>query len=227
MKLAAERINPLLHTMRLFILAFLVAIALMLPFLLWNDTFMALFGSPETLARYGKVAWIAGIVLLVLDLALPVPGSAVMAGLGFLYGPVLGGLIGSAGSVLSGLLAYGLCRKFGYAVARRIAGETELQKSERLFAHSGGWIVALSRWLPLLPEVIACLAGLARMPFRNFALALGCGSVPMAFAYAAVGSAGVKHPAVALTASILIPPLLWLVVGSLLRRRMRGKPPMG
>lgn len=225
MSLASGRINPLLRAMRLFVLALLLATALMLPFLLWNDTFTAMFGSPEALARYGKFAWIAGITLLILDLVLPVPGSAVMAGMGFLYGPALGGLIGATGSVLSGLLAYGLCRKFGQGAARRIAGEAELRKGERLFAHSGGWIVALSRWLPLLPEVIACLAGLARMPFRSFAPSLCCGSIPMAFAYAAVGSAGVEHPAFALIASILIPPILWLFLGPVLRKRMA--PPTG
>jgi len=224
MRLAKGRINPLLRAMRLFLLAVLLALALMLPFLLWNDTFAEMFGSPEALGRYGKVAWAAGIALLVLDLALPVPGSAVMAGLGFLYGPLVGGLIGSAGSVLSGLLAYGLSRRFGHGIAVRIAGAEELRQGERLFARSGGWIVALSRWLPLLPEVIACLAGLARMPLRSFALALCCGSIPMAFGYAAVGSAGIEHPALALGASILVPPLLWLALAPVLRRRMRPSP---
>lgn len=196
----------------------------MVPFLLWNDAFTELFSSAEALARYGKFAWIAGLLLLIGDLFLPVPGTAVMSAMGYLYGPLLGGLIGATGSLLSGLLAYGLCRKFGPRVAHRIAGEEELRKGEHLFARSGGWIVALSRWLPLLPEVIACLAGLARMPFRNFALALCCGSIPLAFAYAAVGGAGVKHPAFALTASILLPALLWLVLGAALRRRRRTFP---
>jgi hypothetical protein len=64
MRLAKGRINPLLRAMRLFLLAVLLALALMLPFLLWNDTFTELFGSPEALGRYGNVAWAAGIVLL-------------------------------------------------------------------------------------------------------------------------------------------------------------------
>jgi uncharacterized membrane protein YdjX (TVP38/TMEM64 family) len=72
--------------------------------------------------------------------------------------------------------------------------------------------VALSRWLPLLPEVIACLAGLTRMPLRTFTLSLAVGSVPMGFVYAAIGAAGQSRPGLALSLSIIVPAVMYLAV---------------
>mgnify|MGYP006172600101 CR=1 FL=1 len=46
------------------------------------------------LEQYGGWAWLVGIGLIVCDLVLPVPSTAVIAGLGMMYGPWLGGLIG-------------------------------------------------------------------------------------------------------------------------------------
>ena len=69
---------------------------------------------------------------------------------------------------LGGTLGYGLCRGFGRPLARRLLGPRDLEQGERLFARTGGWLVVLSRWLPIFPEVIACMAGLARMPLRTF-----------------------------------------------------------
>jgi uncharacterized membrane protein YdjX (TVP38/TMEM64 family) len=79
--------------------------------------------------------------------------------------------------------------------------------------------VALSRWLPVFPEVIACMAGLARMPLSTFLIALLCGSAPLGFAFASIGHAGVEHPVLALALSALAPPLLWLVVQPHVRAR--------
>jgi uncharacterized membrane protein YdjX (TVP38/TMEM64 family) len=137
------------------------------------------------------------------DLVLPIPATAVMAALGFVYGPVAGGLIATSGSFLSGALGYLLCRWFGRPVAVRLLGPKDLLEGEQLFARVGGWLVVLSRWLPVFPEVIACMAGLSRMPPLAFFAALACGSAPLGFVFAMV-------LAIALSAGL--PPLLWLGV---------------
>jgi uncharacterized membrane protein YdjX (TVP38/TMEM64 family) len=155
------------------------------------------------------------------DLLLPVPSTAVHSALGWVYGLLLGGAIGAAGSILSGLLAYSLCRALGRGAAVRLAGERDLARGEELFSSAGGWIVALSRWLPLLPEVVACMAGLARMPLSPFFLALACGSVPMAYAFAAIGALGVGHPTLALALSAGVPLLLWPLARAVVRRRAK------
>src|SRR5690606_15584435 len=142
-----------------------------IPFALWGEAFTAMFspgGSVAWMRDYDAWAWAAGLLLLVADLFLPVPGTVVMSALGYLYGPVAGGLLAAGGSFCSGALAYGLCRGLGHGAARRLLGARDLARGEALFARVGGWIVVLSRWLPVFPEVVACMAGLTRMPAPPF-----------------------------------------------------------
>jgi uncharacterized membrane protein YdjX (TVP38/TMEM64 family) len=211
--------------LRLFFIFVGLAALVLIPFAIWGESFERAFsqtGAIEWLSRYGRFAWAAGIGLLVMDLFLPVPATAVMAALGYVYGPLAGGLIGALGSCLSGALAYTLCRALGQPAARRLLGPKGLAEGERLFARVGGWLVVLSRWLPVLPEVVACMAGLTRMPIRTFGLALVCGSTPLAFAFAAVGHAGVERPLLAIGLSALLPPLLWLAVQPYFRAKRAG-----
>ncbi|HUF64218.1 MAG TPA: VTT domain-containing protein [Verrucomicrobiales bacterium] len=211
--------------MRLLWLALFLALfflALALPFVLReNDPELLLSeaGARSLLDEAGRWAWLAALALLIGDLLLPVPATAVMSALGYLYGVALGGIIGAAGSIASGLSAYGLCRALGPRAAEKLVGKKDLARGQVLFRRAGGWVVALSRWLPVLSEVAGCLAGLTRMPFPRFAIAVACGSVPMAFAFAAVGSAGIEHPAVALGLSAGAPALLWGAAAFLLRRQ--------
>lgn len=196
------------------------------PFLIWGEAFesaLSLEGARAWMERFGPWAGLGGVLLLVGDIALPVPGTVVMSALGWMYGWWWGGLLSSVGSILSGMVAYGLCRWLGRPAALWIAGEAGLEKGHAFFeARSGGWLVALSRWMPVLPEAVACLAGLVRMPWRPFLWALVCGSVPLGFAFAAVGHLGQKSPAAALAFSAVLPVLLWLVAGQVLKRRRKN-----
>ena len=216
-----RRVCQGLNGMRLIVAFVGLAALFLLPFLFVGDAFERIFSLTGTVAwlrEYDRWAWAAGVLLLLSDLILPVPGTVVMSALGFVYGPVIGGAVAALGSFLSGVLGYGLCRLLGLRAAVRILGQQDLARGQRLFADMGGWLVALSRWLPLFPEVVACMAGLTRMRFATFLAALACGSLPLGFAFAAVGHAGAEHPLLALTLSALAPPVLWLSVQSVLRR---------
>ena len=182
----------------------------------WEDQF-TFAGSVRWLESAGPWAWAAGLLLLVGDLVLPVPGTIVISALGYVYGILLGGVVASTGLMAAGLSGYGLGRLFGEKFARRWLGERDYEKGTRLFAKGGGWVVALSRALPILPEVISCTAGLVRMPFRRFAVALACGSVPMGFLFAAIGKAGHEAPGWAFGLSLLVPALLWLAASRIVR----------
>ncbi len=211
--------------MRLLWISLMLVALVLIPFLLWGEALAATFtqaGAVAWLRDYGRWAWAAGMALLLADLALPVPGTVVMAALGFLYGPVTGGVLAAAGSFLPGAAGYGLCRAFGRGAALRLLGRKDLEKGERLFAGAGGWLVVLSRWLPVFPEVVACMAGLARMPAQRFFAALACGSLPLGFVFAAVGHAGVAHPVLAVALSALLPPVLWLAVQPFFRAKARS-----
>lgn len=182
----------------------------------WDKQF-TFEGSVKWLQSAGPWGWLAGILLLISDLALPVPGTIVISALGYIYGALLGGVIAAVGLVAAGVLGYGAGRLFGERFARRWLGERDYEKGRRLFATGGGWVVALSRALPILPEVISCTAGLVRMPFGRFITALVCGSVPMGFVFAAIGTAGRETPGWAVALSLLVPAVLWWLASRIQR----------
>lgn len=207
-----------------FVLLFVVLVAIVLiPFFIWGDTLMAFFsaeGSIAWLNTYGQWAWAIAILLLVADLFLPLPATLIMSALGYIYGPIVGGLISAAGSFISGSLGYWLCRMLGENTAIWVLGKPEYDRGKKIATSLGGWVVALSRWLPVFPEVIACMAGLTRMPVKFFYLALACGSLPLGFTYAIIGNSGTSHPALAIGLSAGLPPLIWFIVSSVLRARL-------
>jgi uncharacterized membrane protein YdjX (TVP38/TMEM64 family) len=204
----------------LLLLVLLVLSGIIVPFVIWGarfDSAFSLEGARAWMESYGRWAWAAGIALLVADIVLPVPSTVVMSALGWMYGWWVGGWICAAGSMLSGILAHAVCRYIGRGAARWIAGEEGLLRGEEIFERRGGWLVALSRWMPVLPEAVACLAGLSRMRWRVFLPSLACGSVPTGFVFAAIGHMGQQAPAWAILLSCLVPVLLWLGAARVMR----------
>ncbi|MEQ8810476.1 MAG: hypothetical protein RIE59_15495, partial [Imperialibacter sp.] len=90
----------------------------------------------------------------------------------------------------------------------------------KLSGKIGGWVVVLSRWLPVCPEVISCMAGMVRMNATHFHLALASSAIPMGFVFAFIGSAGTENPTLAIALSAGLPPLIWWVTRSALKRKI-------
>ena len=181
-------------------------------FLLWGGAWEERFtlqGAVGWLESAGPWAWAAGIGLMASARVLPVRGTVVMSALGYVYGVLLGGLAAAAGAMVAGLCGYGVGRLIGEKAARKLLGDLDFEKGKLLFAKGGGWMVALSRALPILPEALSCTAGLVRMPFGRFVVSLACGSLPVGFLFAWIGAAGREAPGWAIAFSLLVPAVLW------------------
>jgi len=171
-----------------------------------------------TLRTYESWAWAIGIALIWADVVLPVPQTVVIVALGIIYGTVLGGLLGSLGLITGGVLGYALMRTSARRVVQRFVRAQSLQKMERLFDQRGAWAIVFTRSFPYtVPEIIVFLAGLAGMPMRKFIAALTIGSVPIAFAFAAMGAGWADQPILALVVSYVLPILLLPIVLYLMR----------
>lgn len=183
----------------------------------------------------GVIAWLeslrdihpgwlmAGVIaLLLLDLFIAVPTMTTILIAGWLLGPVLGGLTAAIGLMLMGSIGYALGRNLGRPILKRLfKDDTRLTEVEAAFARNDLLTLAVCQALPILPELSATLAGIARMPPLRFALGYGLGVIPFAFIVAAGGAASTPDDlrpailtAIATTATLLI---LWRL---LLRRRM-------
>jgi uncharacterized membrane protein YdjX (TVP38/TMEM64 family) len=172
------------------------------------------------LRNYDAWAWAVGIALIWADLVLPVPQTVVIAALGIIYGTVLGGLLGSVGLITGGLLGYVLMLTSARRMVKRFVGARSLNTMESVCERAGGWAIVLTRSLPYsIPEAMVFLAGLAGMPIGRFTAALAVGSVPAAFAFAAIGAGWADQPIRALVASYVLPILLLPVALYLMRLR--------
>lgn len=211
--------------MRLLLIFLAFAALVLISFFVWGDHLMSLFsqeGTIEWLTYYGNWAWVVAIVLLMADLLLPLPATLIMSALGYIYGPLVGGLISTAGSFTAGSFGYWLCRMMGERVAVKLLGQKDFDRGTKMANGVGPWVVVLSRWLPVFPEVIACMAGLTRMSSKTFHLALLCGSIPLGFVFAYVGYAGVFNPVLAVVLSAGLPPIIWIVSRRLLQKQIQS-----
>jgi uncharacterized membrane protein YdjX (TVP38/TMEM64 family) len=203
----------------LLVFIFFVAIVL-ISFFAWGESLMLIFSAEGAIAwlkEYGDWAWLVAIMLLVTDLFLPLPATIIMSAAGYLHGFVFGSLISIAGSFAGGSLGYWLCRSFGESAARRILGAKDFERGRTISQNAGAWIVVLSRWLPVFPEVVSCMAGLTRMNAVRFHLALLTGTIPMAMVYTYIGYSGIQYPVAALLLSAGLPPVIWLLAGRMIK----------
>jgi uncharacterized membrane protein YdjX (TVP38/TMEM64 family) len=172
------------------------------------------------LRKYDAWAWAISIALIWANVVLPVPQTVVIAALGIIYGTVLGGLLGSVGLITGGLLGYVLMLTSARRMVRRFVGLQRMNGMEGLFERAGAWAIVLTRSLPYsIPEATVFLAGLAAMPMGKFATALAVGSVPTAFAFAAIGAGWADQPILALLVSYVLPILLLPVALFFMRLR--------
>jgi len=207
---------------RLLLIVFVLILLSVVPFLVWGSQIeedLTRFGAAGWMQSFGRRAWLVGIGLIASDIALPVPSSAVMGALGIIYGPWLGGAISALGSILAGVLGYAVCRVIGPVTAERLAGAEGFAQARALFERWGGWLVAGSRWLPILPETVSFLAGLTGMRFAHYLGALACGAIPLGFAFATLGHLGADNALPTLVVCAVAPLLLWLAMRRFLNRQ--------
>ncbi len=117
---------------RFWLLITALLVLIIVPFCIWGGWFeqmLDLQGAKRWMESLGLWAWLGGIALLLSDLVLPIPSTVVMSALGLAYGWFWGGVVSVAGSVLSGIVAYGLCLRFGRKPAVWLAGEAGLAKA--------------------------------------------------------------------------------------------------
>lgn len=221
----AGRVRSRRAAWRLFLVVVGITAVVTAPLVVFGDALDARFADGKGVAmlrEHGGWASLVAIALIVSDIVLPVPTPAVMAALGMLYGPWTGGLISSAGSILAGLVAYWSCRLAGKRAARFLLGPDNLSRLSRFFGRIGLAAIALSRWMPVLPEALACLAGMSRMPAPRFTFALTVGGLAMGFTFAALGTAYAERPVLGLVLSALVPLAAWPALAYWMRRRDRA-----
>ena len=130
----------------------------------------------------------------------------------FLLGPVVGSLFTVLGVSLAGFTGYRLSEKYGDRLARYlIKNADQREQAVKSFSQFGVGTILLSRAMPILPEVSACMAGLTRMSQTKFAAAWMCSIVPYALIANYAGSiSSLSDPKPAILAAIGLTCFFWL-----------------
>jgi len=160
------------------------------------------------------------VSLLAIDLVLPIPSSIVMVISGQLLGFFWGGLISFIGAMLSALIGYFLCRIGGQKMFTRFIGDKEVNKIDKWYENYGIFAIILSRPIPMLTEILSCLAGLSKVKFGLFVLAAAFGTLPICFVYSYFGNqSDIHNPWSAIWISLLLPALGWIILRQIKKKK--------
>ena len=161
-----------------FLVTFVIAEATALPLL------------TDAQAHLDRSSWptaVLSVGLLVSDVALPVPASAIMVAQGAAFGLAAGALLALLGGTGATMVAYLVGRR-SQPWVHRLVSPAEQRRAAALMERYGAWAVIISRPVPMLAETVAILAGVERLPWRSVLLAGAVGNMIPAVAYAAVGA---------------------------------------
>jgi membrane protein DedA with SNARE-associated domain len=129
-----------------------------------------------------------GVFLLITleSTLVPIPSELVMPFAGYLAGrgvftlPVIL-IINSTAALLGSGICYAIGAKGGKPFLQRygkwfLLKQHDLDKTERVFARHGKWVILIGRFIPVVRHIISIPAGIARMPLRTFFLQTFIGS---------------------------------------------------
>lgn len=185
----------------------LVLVVLIAALVAWWRPLYEFVADPEQVRAWveGLGAW-GPIAIIVLETAqallAPIPGQAIEAASGYLYGPWLGILYPMIGMVIGSLTIFLLARRFGRPWVIRLIGRPSMDRLDDLVNRGGAPFFFLIWLLPFAPDDLACVAaGLTPMPTRQFLVLMTLGRLPGVAVSVWVGANAAQ-----------IPPLWWGVL---------------
>jgi Uncharacterized conserved protein len=149
--------------------------------------------------------------LLFADLFIAIPTLTITILSGYFLGHIYGTVSALSGVILAGLCGYTLSRYYGDVILGFLVKDEDKRNDViTTFQKHGFMMILLSRAMPILPEVTACLSGMTGMKFSKFLLAWLISSVPYILIASYAGSiSSIENPKPAIFAAIGLSLLLW------------------
>ena len=168
------------------------------------------FKQAQTLSPF----YIGTLVVLLqwADLLIAVPTLTTTLFSGYFLGFIYGTIASLTGMMLTGISGYLLGYLLGEKLLRfLLKKEKSRQEAKNTFDKHGFIMILLSRAVPILPEITACLAGMTKMPFPGFLTAWSVSTIPYVIIASYAGSiSSVQDPKPAIFTAIGISCILWI-----------------
>ena len=178
---------------RVLLLISLVLLVPILPFLAFGPPLSE--AVPQWLQGGLSKATVAVVVVVLLgtDVFLPVPSSVISTWGGAALGTLAGTAASWIGMNLGAAIGFAVARRWGRAVAERLAGENELERIDRLSRSMGPVILVVTRPIPVLAEASVLLLGIHQLSWRRFLPAVSLANLGIALGYSAFGQRAEKN----------------------------------
>jgi uncharacterized membrane protein YdjX (TVP38/TMEM64 family) len=187
-------------------------------------------GEDEPRGVIAGLGWAApaGFVLLSAALGcLLVPGPILSASAGLLFGPLAGTALGLCSAVLSAVVSLAVGRLAGRDGVRELVGEERFERAEALASRHGTLAVIAQRIAPIPDGPANYAFGAGGITVVQIVVGTLIGSLPRAFAYAALGSAAATLDPILAGAGIAVVVLMglafWIYAGREVRRTIRRR----
>ena len=198
--------------MRSIVLASLLCLLIILPFLLWGEaaeTWVDRFLSSES------SLWILGTAIFLLlagDIVLPIPSSVVATASGAFLGIGLGTIV-SAGGMTAGVIAGLLIgQRYGRPACRAFVGAEAYDRLERYFRSHGLLILVLMRPVPVLAEASVISAASLGVEMKSAIAYTTLANLGVGFAYACLGAwAADRGTFILVFLASLVPPAIFFL----------------
>ncbi|NLL14926.1 MAG: TVP38/TMEM64 family protein [Fibrobacter sp.] len=150
-------------------------------------------GNRELLRDWVSQFGEAGVIVLlffflVQMFAFVIPSWALVVVSVLAYGPLIGGIVALAGTVLAASVAYWIGRLFSEFTIKKILKQKSEKKMRVYLQRYGFWVVVIFKLAPFLSnDIISYAAGLVSMSFPRFFLASVVGTSPLVILIAFLG----------------------------------------
>ncbi len=151
-------------------------------------------GLQEWLLGYGLWAPLISALLQVATSVFP-PGPSFLLAIAnaMLYGAVLGGFLTFVTALGAAAVCFGIARRVGRPGIERLVSREKLQRMDGFMERHGVLAVFLGRLIPFInPDLVSYAAGVTRIGWLPFLLAVGAGALPSTVFYSVVGAAALE-----------------------------------
>ena len=208
--------------MKPIILASLLSLLIILPFLLWGEATEIWIGQYLLDAPSLWLLAAAIFLLLAADIALPIPSSVVATASGAFLGVGLGTLVAAGGMTAGVLAGLTIGRRYGQPACRAFVGVQTYARLERYFRSHGIVILVLMRPVPVLAEASVISAASLGIEMKAALIYTSLANLGVAFAYACLGAWAAGHGTFILVfLASLLPPAGFFAVTRLATGRLR------